>query len=284
MSPIRQILVFSSTPDIAADGFVVPILAEPIDRLAQRAARLGFDGLEFLPNPDDIPTPQVLEKAAKSAGIGVSVINSGRLAARKYALLHKDAERRRLSIDIYKHLIELAGAVGARVGLGMARGDLQIAAQAADLPGIMRDTFGEISQHAERNGTFVMLEPADPGYVAAILRVSEATEQVKLVNSPGFSMMLDTYQIDQVEQDYEAAFAAAEGLATHIHLYDPKHWPPGVSEERLDWSRIRKAMEKNGFSGSGSMVLAPSGDVDAAAKRAVAFIREALMAEKHDGA
>lgn len=284
MSPIQSILVFSSTPDVVADNFVVPILAEPLDRLAHRAASLGFDGLEFLPNPDDIPTPQALEAAVRAVGIAVSVVNSGRLAVRNYALLHKDTERRRLSIDIFKRLIELAGALGARVGLGMARGDSRVAADLPDLPAIMRDVFGEIAQHAERHGTFVMLEPADPGYVAAILRVSEAAEQVKRINSPGFSMMLDTYQIDQVEHDYEGAFAAAEGRASHIHLYDPKHWPPGVSDTRLDWGRIRKAMVAHGFSGSGSMVLAPSGDVDAAARQAVTFIRDTLMEGNQHGA
>ena len=279
MIPINQLLVFSSTADVAADNFVVPILAEPLDRLPARAADLGFDGLEFLPNPDDMPDPERLKAALADAEIGVGVINSGRLAVRGYALLHRDAERRRTSIDIFKRLIDLAGALGARVGLGMARGDSNIAISGPELPGIMHDVFGEIAEHAERAGTFVMLEPADPGYVAAILRVAEAAEQVRQIASPGFSMMLDTYQLDQVEDTYEEGFAAAEGRATHIHLYDPKHWPPGIGPERLDWGRIRNAMERYGFQGSGSMVLAPEGDIDALARNAVAFVRSSLMGE-----
>ncbi|MCB1496809.1 MAG: sugar phosphate isomerase/epimerase [Bauldia sp.] len=277
MNPIEEVLVFSSTDDVVADNFVVPILAAPLDLLPGRAAELTFDGLEFLPNPDDVPDPGRLKSLLNDAGIGIGVINSGRLAVRGYALLHHDADRRRASIDVFKKLIDLAGALGARVGLGMARGDSTIAISGPELPGVMRDVFGEIAEHAEGAGTFVMLEPADPGYVAAILRVAEAAEQVREIASPGFSMMLDTYQLDQVEDTYEEGFEAAGGRATHIHLYDPKHWPPGVGPERLDWQRIRNAMERYGFRGSGSMVLAPSGDVDALAREAVAFIRNTLM-------
>lgn len=148
MIPIRQLLVFSSTPDVAADNFVVPILAEPLDALAGRAADLGYDGLEFLPNPDDMPSAERLSAAVEAAGISVGVVNSGRLAVRGYALLHRDAERRRASIDAFNRLIDLAGALGARVGLGMARGDSRVTAAAPDLPSIMRDVFGEIGARA----------------------------------------------------------------------------------------------------------------------------------------
>ena len=90
MAPIERILVFCSTPDVEADGFVVPILTEPIERLAARAAALGFDGLEFLPNPGDVPEPERLRSVLDAAGVGVGVVNSGRMAARGFALLHRE--------------------------------------------------------------------------------------------------------------------------------------------------------------------------------------------------
>lgn len=282
MIPITQILVFSSTPDVVEDNFVVPILTEPLERLATRAAELGFDGLEFLPNPDDIPTADRLRPLLADAGIVISVINSGRMAVRNHALLHHDPARRHASIDIFKRYIDLAAQLGARVGLGMARGDSRIAVSGPDLPGVMRDAFGEVAAHAEKAGTVVMLEPADPGYVAAVTRVREAEEQASRIASPGFSIMLDTYQLDQVEDSFEEGFADAEGRPDHIHLYDPSHWPPGVGPEQLDWVRLRAAMERYGFSGSGSMVLAPEGDRDDAARRAIAFVRETLMTEATD--
>lgn len=278
MGPVTELLVFSSTPDVAADNFVVPVLAAEIDVLAARAVALGFDGLEFLPNPHAIPDAGYLRRAAGAAGARIGVINSGRLRPKGYALLHRDPARRRASIDVFRRYIDLAGAVGARVGLGMARGDSETTVDKPDLDAVMRDVFGEIAAHAAAAGTVVMLEPADPGYVAAILRVAEARDAARAVASPGFSIMLDTYQLDQVEDSIEAGFLAAEGMGRHIHLYDPNHWPPGVRDgRRLDWAGVRAAMEKGGFSGSASTVLAPEGDADAIARASNAFIRTTLM-------
>ena len=119
-----------------------------------------------------------------------------------------------------------------------------------DLDAVMRDVFGEIGAHAAAAGTVVMLEPADPGYVAAILRVAEARDAARAVASPGFSIMLDTYQLDQVEDLIEEGFLAAEGMGRHIHLYDPSHWPPGIRDgRRLDWDRRPRRNGEGPFSG-----------------------------------
>jgi len=279
MKPIKNLLVFSSTPDVIADNFMVPVLMETIERLPARAKELGFDGLEFLPNPNDIADAATLLSAAKQAGANIGVINTGRFAPAGYAILHNDPDQRRKSIDIFKKFIDLAGTVGARVGLGLARGNSEIAAPEAELPPIMRDVFGEIAEHASAAETFVMLEPSDPGYVAVVRRVKEAADQVAAINSPGFSMMLDTYQLDQVEDSIDEGFEHAKGLATHIHLYDHKHWPPGVREPEhcLDWPLILKSMAKHNFSGSGSAVIVPSGDIDISTRKSTAFMRRVLM-------
>jgi len=279
MKPIKNLLVFCSTPDVIADNFMVPVLMESIERLPARAIDLGFDGLEFLPNPNDIVDPEALLKAAEQAGANIGVINTGRFAPAGYAILHADPDRRRTSIDIFKRYIDVAGVVGARIGLGLARGNSATAAPEADLPPIMRDVFGEIAEHAAKAGTFVMLEPSDPGYVAVVRRVKEAADQVAAINSPGFSMMLDTYQLDQVEDSIEEGFEHAKGLATHIHLYDHKHWPPGVREAEhcLDWPLILNSMAKHNFTGSGSAVIVPSGDIDISTRKSTAFMRKTLM-------
>jgi sugar phosphate isomerase/epimerase len=274
-------LAFSSTPDIADDNFIVPVLTASIEELAQRAKDLGFDGLEFLPNPTDMPSAAQLKASADRVGARVGVINSGRLRPKGYALLHRDPRTRRASIDVYKRLIDLAAPLGARVGLGMARGPSDTTVSGAELAPVMRDVFGEIGAHAAKVGTVVMLEPADPGNVAAVARIGEAVAVAKEVASPGFAIMLDTYQIALIEDSIESGFAAAEGMANHIHLYDHNQWPPGIRgpEHQLDWQRVAAAMKKYGFKGSGSMVLAPEGDQMAGARKSTAFIRSRLMGQ-----
>ncbi len=279
MAPVTSLNVFCSTPDVVDEQFVVPLLAEPLESLAHKAGELGFDGLEFLPNADDCPPAELLSKALDEAGTKVSVVNSGRMRSRGYALLHKDPDIRRHSIGVFKQFISLAGALGARVGLGLARGDSVTTLEGAGLKPLMLDVFGEIAEHASMEETFVMLEPADPGFVAAILRVREAVSVAREVNSPGFRIMLDTYQLYEVEDSIPDGFAAAKGMASHIHLYDPGHWSPGLlpEPERMDWNLIRRSMDETGFSGSASIVLPKGGDIEEGTRRSLAFLREVLM-------
>lgn len=279
MAPVTSLNVFCSTPDVVEERFVVPLLAEPFDRLARKAGELGFDGLEFLPDADDCPSPDKLSSAVKSAGINVSVINSGRMRSRGYALLHKDPEIRHHSIGVFKQFITLAGALGARVGLGLARGDSETTLRGDGLKPLMLDVFGDIAEHAGNAGTFVMLEPADPGFVAAILRVREAVSVAREVDSPGFRIMLDTYQLHEVEDSIPDGFEGAEGMASHIHLYDPGHWSPGVlpKAQRMDWDLIRRSMDRTGFSGSASIVLPKEGGLEKGTRRSLAFLRDTLM-------
>ena len=278
MAPLTSLNVFCSTPDVVEEKFVVPLLADDLPRLAERAAEMGFDGLEFLPNADDCPEADAVSKAAAAAGITVSVINSGRMRSRRYALLHKDPDRRRQSIDVFKRYIALAGAVGARVGLGLARGDDETTAS-GDIGPLIRDVFGEVAEYAAQCGTIVMLEPADPGFVAIILRVHEAVSVAREINSPGLRIMLDTYQLHEVEDTIPDGFNAAEGLADHIHLYDPGHWSPGIIEpaDQMDWDLIRTSMDATGFTGSGSIVLPKQGALEAGTKASIAFLRKKLM-------
>lgn len=279
MAPVTSLNVFCSTPDVVDEKFVVPLLAEPVTSLAQKAAELGFDGLEFLPNADDCPPAESFSKAVEQAGIKVTVVNSGRMRLRGYALLHKDPDIRRHSIGVFKQYISLAGALGARVGLGLARGDSETTLEGAGLRPLMLDVFGEIAEHASREETFVMLEPADPGFVAVILTVREAVSVAREVNSPGFRIMLDTYQLYEVEESIPDGFAAASGMAGHIHLYDPGHWSPGIlpESERMDWNLIRRSMDDNGFSGSASIVLPKGGDIEEGTRRSLAFLGDKLM-------
>jgi D-psicose/D-tagatose/L-ribulose 3-epimerase len=279
MAPVTSLNVFCSTPDVVEERFVVPLLAEPFDGLARKAAELGFDGLEFLPSADECPAPDELSKAVDSAGVKVSVINSGRMRSRGYALLHKDPEIRRHSIGVFKQFITLAGELGARVGLGLARGDSETTLEGDGLRPLMLEVFAEIAEHASSSGTFVMLEPADPGFVAAILTVREAVSVARKVDSPGFRIMLDTYQLYEVEDSIPDGFAAAEGMASHIHLYDPGHWSPGIrpESERMDWNLIRRSMDRTGFSGSASIVLPKEGDLQEGTRRSLAFLRDRLM-------
>jgi sugar phosphate isomerase/epimerase len=273
-----RLCLFSSTPDMNALSFIVRVLTGSPAELAERAVAWDYDGIEFMPDPEHVPDPVVFESALKSSGAIMPVVNTGRFFAQGVPLLVADPAARRRAVECFKRVLGFAGYFRARVGLGAARG--------AGVPGMAREemdrlaeeVFRELAAHAEKAGTAIMLEPADPGVTSYINTMDQAMAWVDRIGSPAFSIMLDTYQLTDSEPSIAHGIRAARGQARHIHFYDPSRWPPGVLPERdrLDWQHIVQVLKEEGFSGSGSVVLAPEGDPEPAARKSVAFLRNLL--------
>jgi len=280
-----QLCLFASTPDMAKLSFVVKVLNGSFIELAQRSVEWGYDGIEFLPDPEHVPDPLRVETALQAAGAAMPVVNTGRLFAQGLALLHPDAKIGRRAVAAFKNILDFAGYFRAKVGLGAARGAGMPGASREEIDRIAGEVFRELAEHAEKANTVVMLEPADPGVTAYINTMDEAMAWVDRIASPAFSLMMDTYQLVESEPSIEHGIRAARGRASHIHLYDPGRWPPGVLPEkhRLDWPHILRVLREEGLSGTDSVVLAPEGDPEPAARMSVAFLRRLFDIESSRG-
>lgn len=267
--------LFSSTPDMTDLGFMVKVLTGTPEELAYRSVEWGYDGIEFMPNPDQVTDALEMETALKGAGAVMPVVNSGRMYLQGMALLHADGEIRRRSVEAYKRMVDFAAHFGARVGLGVARGQAISVSNPEETERITHDVFHELADYAEKAGAVIMLEPADPGATNYINTVGEAMAWVDRIGSPAFTVMLDTYELAVSEPSIEEGIRAARGCATHIHLYDPSRWPPGVLPEgdRLDWKHLARVLREEKFCGSGSVVLPPEGDPQPAARQAACYLR-----------
>jgi sugar phosphate isomerase/epimerase len=283
-SPV-SLCLFASTPDIADLGFIVKVLTGAIDELPRRAVEWGYDGIEFMPDPERIPDPSAMERALKAAGAVMPVVNSGRMSVQQMALLHEDEPVRRRSIDAFKRILDFAGVFGARVGLGVARGRGVPGATREQMDHLADEVFRELADHATHAGAVIMLEPADPGVTAYINTMDEAMAWVHRISSPAFSVMLDTYELAESELSIERGIRAADGQARHIHLYDPSRWPPGVLPEttRLDWPQVFALLRETGFQGSASVVIVPEGDAASAARLTSSFLRRAFECQARNG-
>lgn len=274
MSKVKFCL-FASTPDMLQLKFVVKVLTGTPEELAQRAVDWGYDGIEFMPNPEHVPDPEVFDSSLRRAGAVMPVVNSGRMAIQGMALLHEDTGVRRKSIEAFKNILDFAGHFKARVGLGASRGSGIPWASKEEMEQLAEDVFRELAEHAEKAGAVIMLEAAESEFTSLINTNKEAMAMVEQIGSPSFSVMLDTHQLWAAEPSIEHGIRVTKGQAQHIHLYDPSRWPPGVlpEKERLDWPHIVRVLQEEGFRGSASLALAPEGDPEPAARKAVAYLR-----------
>ncbi len=275
---VTGLSIFASTADM--EPFIVKVLTGTLPEIAQQALEWGFDGIELLPNPEAVPPADEVEHAVRAAGARVTVINSGRMYAQGMGLLHRDSHSRRRALDAFKRLLDLSAGLGVPIGLGAARGQAELGVAPEDEERVSLGVFEEIAVYAEQVGGVVMIEPADSGSHPGVPTVSDAASWAERIGSPALCTMLDTYQIIEREESFEAAFAAARETARHIHLYDPGRRPPGTGEtgQGLDWPAVLDALLASGFVGTGSVVLPDEGDVARAARASAQFLRDLLRA------
>ena len=67
MSSVKFCL-FASTPDMLQYKFVVKVLTGTPEELGAEALRWGYDGIEFMPDPDRVPDPEVFASALRRTG------------------------------------------------------------------------------------------------------------------------------------------------------------------------------------------------------------------------
>jgi D-psicose/D-tagatose/L-ribulose 3-epimerase len=267
--------LFASTPDMLQLDFVVKVLTGTPEELGRAAVNWGYDGIEFMPDPEHPPDPELFGRMLERTGAVIPVVNSGRIAAQGMGLIHQDATVRRKSIEGFKRILDFAGYFKARVGLGASRGKNIPGMSKVDMLKLAEEIFRELTEHAEKVGAIIMLEPAEAEYTDLFNTNEEVMDMVDKIGSPSFSIMLDTHQLYMMEPSIEHGIRAARGQARHIHLYEPSRLPPGVSKEKetLDWPDIARVLKEEGFEGSASVVIVPTGDPEPIARQSVVYLR-----------
>jgi len=232
------ICVFASTPDIHERGFLVQVLTGSPEELAEQSLARGYDGFEFMPNPERVPDPSLFVRAIEKTGAVLPVVNSGRLVRTGWTLFSADRAIASRARDSFKEMLAFAGAVGASVGLGIARGPTQKDLASHEMDSLAEDLFCELAEYAELVGTTILFEPAESEITDFALTVAEVMTWVERIGSPAFRLMLDTQQLVDNESSLTEGIRAAQKEALHIHLFDRGRTPPRSIEDGLDWDLV----------------------------------------------
>jgi len=231
----------------------------PVDAQAQRAARLGYDGLEIAPFTLDGDQPhriggervKAVRRAVADAGIVVSGLHWLLLAPPGLSITSAHPEVRDMTREVMRGLVHLCADLGGTYLVHGSPGQRRLE-PGAETDGWARalDFLADAARTAEAAGVTYILEPLSPDQTNFVNTVAEAAEIVRAVGSPALRTMVDcasagtneTTPIPDLLERY-----LPEGTVVHVHFNDPNRRGPGQGD--LDFVPIAGALRRLSYAG-----------------------------------
>jgi sugar phosphate isomerase/epimerase len=272
-----KLALATPTPEVTAT-LPLALLSGGFEERLEKAARLGYDGVELLAaRPHDLNLAAIRDAVAK-AGLEIAAIASGALyMMERLTLLAADASVMQAAALRLHDLIDMAAQVGSPlVTVGGFRGRLVWAGGGERAHGILVEGLRKAAECAAQHGIRLVLEPLNR-YETDILQNTEQTLAfLEEVGCSNIGLLLDTFHANIEEPSLTECFrqGARAGRLWHVHIGDSNRLAPGRGH--LDFGAIVGTLQEVGYQGYLSAELLPQPDPDAAAAQTIRHMREWL--------
>lgn len=271
-----KLALATPTPEVEIH-IPVALLSGTFSERLQKAARLGYDGVELMVVRPGQLDARAIHTQISESGLAVVAIASGAIyLVDKLTLLASDVEVSRQATVRLHALIDFAAALEAPlVTIGSFRGRL---AWAGGQPARKRliEILQMAAERGAERGVRLVLEPLNR-YESDLL--NNADEGLALIAEVGHShlgLLLDTYHVNIEEASLTEPFrqGIAAGKLWHVHLGDSNRLPPG--EGHLDFPSIIATLREMDYQGYLSAELLARPDPDTAAEATIAYMRQVV--------
>ena len=214
------------------------------------AASAGFDGIELHGTRDWRGRLDELGRARDRGAVFSSVC----LIDDRF-IGDLDPERRREAVEHMKHLlsgIAELGGVGAitPAAFGISSNALPpfgAPRTPEEDRRVLLEGLEELGEHAESEGTLVLLEPLNRYEDHMLNRVEEGVDLSRAVGRDSVRVMGDLFHMNIEEDDLGEAIRRADGYVAHVHLADSNRAHPGAGH--TDFAAVFGALREIGFDG-----------------------------------
>ena len=139
---------------------------------------------------------------------------------------------------------------------------------------VLLEALEELGEHAEREGTLVLLEPLNRYEDHMLNRVDQAVELCKEVGRPSVKVMGDLFHMNIEEDELGGAIRAAGDYLAHVHLADSSRLQPGTAH--TDFAGAFAALREIGFGGYMAMECGIRGNPEEALPESVTHLHSLM--------
>jgi sugar phosphate isomerase/epimerase len=258
-------------PDVAFGPLA--LLSGTFEEKAQKAAHLGFDGIELMVrDPAGLDWPAV-RGTLQAAGLEVPQVVTGELfGADGLCLVTADMDLYRRAEQRTRAVIDLAAYLGAMVNIGRLRGRLDSLGGGPAAWGTAVERLRCVAQYAEEKGVRITLEPINRYETDFLLTSADGMRLIEEIGCDNVGLMLDLFHMNIEEDSIEEGLRRAGRALWHVHIADSNRNYPGSGH--MAYQSIFQTLQGMDYNGFISAELRPIPDPDIAAEKTVAFLRE----------
>ena len=263
-----RIAVAVATADAMPDAFVV---WRGIDKSIEKAARLGYDGIELaLKNADQVDVDKITKLLAES-GLECPCVSTGQVfAGLGLCFTAKDPAKRAEVVGVFRGMIDLAAELGAMVNVGRARGFVEEGEPLEDAEKRFIGVARELAEYARPKGVKLILEPVNRYEINFVNSVAEGAELMSKVGAPNFALMPDLFHMNIEDPSLGGELEKYAEHVAYVHFADSNRLAPG--QGHTDFRAVFDSLKRMEYDGWISVEILPKPDPDTAARRAIEYL------------
>lgn len=228
---------------------------ESIEKGIERLAQFGYDGVEFVGEPELHDVGKIKESLTKNkinAASICSIYNAER------DLISPDSQVRKNALLYVKEVVKMAHSIGAGVIIVSPSANMKINSTVTKeeevawlIPGLQ-----EAADYAQGFGVRLAIEPWNRYETYFLNRCEQALELQQKINRSNLGIWLDTFHMNIEEDSIPDAIRLAGKNLYHLHLADSNRAAPGRGH--LDFKPILQSVKEIGYNGYLSMEILPA--------------------------
>ena len=248
------------------------VFRDKLETSLEKAARLGYDGVELaLLSRRQVNLPS-LQKTLKATRLEIPMVSTGQIFADTgINFTHPETEKRRQAVDEFLGLMEVASELGSMINIGRLRGNLNEGQPSEEY---FLDCMEQVLKRADELEVTVALETVNRYEINFLNSCDQCGAMIDKIGHPRLKMMPDVFHMNIEDPSIEGAFWRHAEKIAYVHLADSNRWAPGRGH--LDFASIIGALRGTGFAGYASVEILPFPEPDQAASESIATLRKYL--------
>jgi sugar phosphate isomerase/epimerase len=242
-----------------------------LETQVKTVADLGYAGLDLFIKYAGEPGIGSVISTIKNVGLEVfllaavsAFVDDGLYLSSPQEDIRKELIRR------MKSQIDLAAELGAMVPIGVLRGS----EGGDDRMKWLAESLFTLSEHAQKSGTKLVVEPVNRNETRLINSVSDALEFIEAYGLPKYDLLVDIFHMNIEEQQIDTSLRKAGARIGHVHIADSNRRVPGKG--KIDWRLVFQTLQEIGYVGNSSIEAIPGSNPEEDARFAYQFLQNEI--------